>query len=290
MTILVVGDIVTDTVVQLHQRIVHGGDAQASIIDTMGGQGANVARWLCRAGVTQVRLVATCSAEDVHERVEAVRRIGIDPQLFSVDAPPSRIVVMVDPLGVERSFLTQRGASALLNEEHADAVDLSTVKWCHISGYVLATESGQQFYARLRARCDELAIPTSFDPSSISEVQRSGPHEMLRLISKVAVIIPNEAEAIALTGAADSTTAAQSLLAYADTVVIKRGSAGCLGLNQVEVMHVNAQDVQAVDPTGAGDAFAAGLISQLVLGSGLASALAAGSSLAAQAVSISGAF
>jgi hypothetical protein len=61
--VLVVGDVITDTVVQLRQPIAIGTDAAAEIQDTSGGQGANVARWLRRAGVQSVHLLASVSLD-----------------------------------------------------------------------------------------------------------------------------------------------------------------------------------------------------------------------------------
>jgi sugar/nucleoside kinase (ribokinase family) len=291
MTILVVGDVVTDTVVQLHANIVYGGDTEATITDTMGGQGANVARWLVRTGVEQVRLVAAVSHADAVDQHHELRQVGVTPQLFSIDAAAARIVVVVDAAGTERSFLTQRGAAAMLDESHAEAIDLSAVQWCHVSGYLLASPSGRKFYARFKHRCDALSIPISFDPSSISEVRRHGAEELLALIGPVAVLIPNEAEACALAGTVDPAVAAIQLLDHATSVVVKRGSAGSLAVSQqTGMVETAAYPADVVDPTGAGDACAAGLLSELVRGSDLAAAAQTGSRFGALAVSLRGAF
>jgi sugar/nucleoside kinase (ribokinase family) len=291
MSVLVVGDVITDTVVNLAAPMQPGGDAEASITDTLGGQGANVARWLVVAGVTDVRLFGARSTHDVVDYSAALRATGVTAELIPFDAPAPRIVVIVDPHGTERSFLTQRGAASLLAETHAQAVDLDGVQWCHVSGYVLASASGREFYACLQTRCREKNIAISVDPSSISEILRHGAEEFLRLIGPVALLIPNEAEASALSGRSNSHEAAQILAHCADTVVVKRGAAGAVAVTKrAHLVTVPAQPADVVDPTGAGDAFCAGLISALIGGAPLPDALIRGSEFGAKAVEIRGAY
>jgi sugar/nucleoside kinase (ribokinase family) len=69
MGVLVVGDVLTDTVVQLHAPLRHGGDAAAVITDAPGGQGSNVARWLRAAGTGDVRLMAAISTHDPADHI-----------------------------------------------------------------------------------------------------------------------------------------------------------------------------------------------------------------------------
>jgi sugar/nucleoside kinase (ribokinase family) len=290
MSVLVVGDVVTDTVVRLQQALVTGGDAVATITDSLGGQGANVARWLVTAGVEAVRLLGTRSSNDLADHTAALLRCGVRPELFALNAPAPRIVVLVDSAGSDRSFLTQRGAAAGLDVSHAQSVDLGGVEWCHVSGYVLASATGQAFYARLRQRCNDAHIPLSVDPSSISEIAHHGAHEFLHLIGHVSLLVPNEAEALTLSQQTDVEQAANRLSTWANIVVVKRGPAGALATEGDTTFQVPAIQSNSVDPTGAGDAFAAGLIAALVGGSSLIDAVGAGNRFGAQAVARNGAF
>jgi sugar/nucleoside kinase (ribokinase family) len=288
MGVLVVGDVLTDTVVQLHAPLRHGGDAAAVITDAPGGQGANVARWLVAAGTSDVRLMAAISTHDPADHIARLDGFGITPLLVPVDAPVARIVVITEPNGTERSFLTQRGAGAMLDEHHADMVDLSDVNWCHVSGYVLASASGRQCYARLVQRCAKLCIPVSVDPASISEIASLGPEAFLQAIGHVTLLTPNDAEAAALTNSAEPAVAAKLLLKHADITVVTCGVDGAVtNSNSGGPSRVRAVQTVVVDPTGAGDAFAAGLINWLVSNPDRAvitDGLSAASDLAARAV------
>ncbi len=289
MSVLVVGDVLTDTVVRLHSPLAVGTDAPASITDTPGGQGANVARWLVRAGVPSVKLLAAVSTHDPVDHSAHLRNSGVQPTLVTVDAPVARIVVVVDPAGEDRSFLTQRGAAAELDQAAADATDLTDVAWCHISGYLLASIKGRACYARLRERCDQLQIPISVDPASVAEIIAIGQTGFRSLLNGVHLLLPNEQEARELTGA-DPAAAAHNLLGLATTVVVTCGADGATASSRTTgPLRVPAAPAPLVDPTGAGDAFAAGLICALVAGASLLEALTAGSNLAASAVATLGA-
>ena len=95
------------------------------------------------------------------------------------------------------------------------------------------------------------------------------------------VVLMNEAEATLL-GDGDSEAATRELLEGGTSwVVLKRGEAGAIAVTA-------AKPSEVVDPTGAGDAFAGGLVSSLA-GSwpdrlGMEEAMARGSALASLAI------
>jgi sugar/nucleoside kinase (ribokinase family) len=283
--VLVVGDLVTDTIVRLQQPFASGSDAAASIIDTSGGQASNVAHWLKYLGTPSVHLLSSVSRDDADDHKHRLVTRGITPYLTVVDAPPARIVAVVAPDGAERSFLTQRGASAFLDDRSASDVPLDGITWCHVSGYLLSTDTGRACYARLRTRCHEAKIPVSVDPASISVITELGRREFLRVMGRVAVLLPNSVEAQALTDTRSDTNAARTLADHVGAVVVTQGPAGALATSpKTGTFSVPAEVVVPVDPTGAGDAFAAGLIGALHNGLGLREGLRAGVSAGALAV------
>jgi sugar/nucleoside kinase (ribokinase family) len=288
--VLVVGDLITDTLVSLQQPMHVGSDAAANITDAPGGQGANVAQWLITAGVPLVRLLAAVSIKDSAQHHQRLVGSGIDPALVRVDGPPGRIVVVVDPGGTERSFLTQRGAAAMLSGPDGDSIDLSGIGWCHVSGYLFETLAGRECFQRLAARCEEQQIPVSVDPASVSLIQSIGPDEFLRLVGQVAMLCPNEAEARALTGCQELGDATQALLRFATTAVITMGANGAVAADRNGgAVSSTPQAGSPADPTGAGDAFAAGFIERLMSGATISDALHAATQLATRAISAVGA-
>ncbi|MGE5601487.1 MAG: ribokinase [Nitrososphaerales archaeon] len=110
------------------------------------------------------------------------------------------------------------------------------------------------------------------------------------LLSLADICAPNETETELLTGMpvhtpADAEAAARALLARgAGTVILTLGERGALVVNADTVSHLPAVSVQAVDPTGAGDAFIGSLA--VYLGQGLPLDVAVGRANAVAALSV----
>ena len=86
----------------------------------------------------------------------------------------------------------------------------------------------------------------------------------------------------------DPKGAGRALAAHVGEVVVKLGAQGALWTDGETQVRAAAVGVQAVDTTGAGDAFAAGLLAARLAGADPADALGAGCSLAAEAVARAG--
>ncbi|WP_324012978.1 ribokinase [Microbacterium sp. JZ37] len=114
--------------------------------------------------------------------------------------------------------------------------------------------------------------------------------EAARLLPLVDILVPNESEALALSGASDVETAARRLSEQASTVIVTRGSAGALIARGGEIVAaVPAHEVEAVDTTGAGDTFVGVLVAWLTRGEPLEAAVEAATAAAAIAVTRPGA-
>jgi sugar/nucleoside kinase (ribokinase family) len=75
------------------------------------------------------------------------------------------------------------------------------------------------------------------------------------------MLLPNAEEAQLLTGCPDVTDAARALAARHLIVAVSLGSDGALWATGDSLLHRPAHATVVVDTTGAGDAFAAGLLS-----------------------------
>jgi ribokinase len=134
-------------------------------------------------------------------------------------------------------------------------------------------------------------LTTSVDAASATPLRRVG--DFLDLVRGTDLLLCNADEAAALLGSpdgADITEQGVALSRLIRNVVVKRGGDGAIWCSGGAVVaEVTGPPVAAVDPTGAGDAFAAGLLSAWCSGAAPAEALAAGAELGAEAVSKIGA-
>ena len=104
------------------------------------------------------------------------------------------------------------------------------------------------------------------------------------------LLFANEEEAVQLTGAADLDGAVRALQPKVPTLVLTRGAAGALALENGARTDVPAVPVQqVVDTTGAGDLFAAGFLAARCKGHGIERQLMTGGIAAAEVISHFGA-
>jgi len=127
-------------------------------------------------------------------------------------------------------------------------------------------------------------VSVSVDPSSAAPVQRAGAAAFLEWVGGVDLLVPNRDEAAVLTGMPDPRGAARALTAHVREVVVKLGAQGALWTDGQAQARAPALDVLVSDTTGAGDAFAAGLLAARLAGAEPPDALGAGCSLAAEAI------
>jgi sugar/nucleoside kinase (ribokinase family) len=95
-----------------------------------------------------------------------------------------------------------------------------------------------------------------------------------RVLPLIDYITPNEDEAKYFTGKTDPSEMADVFLSYGvKNVIIKIGSKGCYFKNAEKEITLSAFEVEAVDPTGAGDCFLSGFVSEILRGKNLEEAL-----------------
>jgi sugar/nucleoside kinase (ribokinase family) len=127
------------------------------------------------------------------------------------------------------------------------------------------------------------------DAASADPIRQMGPQAFLQLVPATALLLANRDEAAVLTGRLDAAEAAAALAERFEVVVVKCGAAGAVVAADRTVTAVTSVPVAVLDSTGAGDAFAAGLLGALNQGIDLLSAVGQANVLGARAVSRVGA-
>jgi sugar/nucleoside kinase (ribokinase family) len=189
----------------------------------------------------------------------AERGIGSRGVSRDADVGTSATMVMVAPDG-ERRFVHFLGANARLMLDDVDLAWLSETQILHVAGsLVLPGLDGEPTVRLLKAaqsRGVTMFLDTVWDDTG-QWMQLLGP-----ALSYVDYFVPSLPEAQALTGLQAPDEVAQALLAQGvGTVALKMGADGCLVAAQDgRTLRAAAYQVEAVDATGAGDAFAAGFI------------------------------
>jgi ribokinase len=287
--ILVVGDLVTDILVGHDGPIAVGSDTDARITVAGGGQAANTAAWLASTG-EPVTLIASVGDDPAgRERVAELTAAGVRCAVrFRTDAPTGSVVVLTS--AGERTMITDRGAAL-----HLDASDVvpaiaaaSSATHLHLSGYPLLHPSSRPAGLAALAVARERGLTTSVDAASAAPLRQAP--AFLDWIQGVDLLLCNADEALVLAGPGAPSSQALLLTKAAANVVVKLGPEGALWCRPAEPpVSFRGAPSPAVDPTGAGDAFAAGLLAAWSSGAPPAAALAAGAALGAAAVTQVGA-
>ena len=283
MTIMVVGDLVTDVVAVPAGPVDDGTDTDATISVTGGGSAANTAAWLADIGRSVVLVAAIGEDAAGRQRVAELEAAGVTCAVARYPTTTGSIVVIAT--GTERTMLRDRGASACLTPEnvaealggHPDAVHL------HLSGYVLqdrrTAAAGQ--YALAAARRAGLTV--SVDAASAAPLRQTP--RFLPWVRGVDLLFANRDEATVLVGEGTPEDQAIALTRHVSAAVVKLGAEGAVWADaDGTVARVPAEPVPVVDSTGAGDAFAAGVLASWLSGNPPTDVLAAGAALGAAAV------
>jgi sugar/nucleoside kinase (ribokinase family) len=242
-----------------------------SLVEDMGlhtgGCAVNTATALARLGlpVEVIGKVGDDPFGDFVIQAMAGRAIGTQGVRRDRTAGTSATMVMVGPDG-ERRFIHYIGANARLTLADIDLTQVKAASILDIAGaLVLPGMDGQPTADLLRLA--RLSGVTTFMDTVWDATGRW--MELLRpCLPQLDYFIPSLPEAQAITGRQDPHAAARALLDEGVGVVgIKMDVQGCLVLNQQgDLIRMPAFQVQAIDSTGAGDAFAAGFIAGIHFG------------------------
>ena len=273
--VLVIGDVIDDIIVVPQGAIRPNTDTNASITQTLGGSAGNMASWASHAGadVTFIGCVASSDEQRVTKEFEA---FGVHAQLqTSQTKPTGSLVVLVD--GASRSMLTDRGANKELSLENMSIEYLSDFSYVFLSGYTLFGRSEAEI-KNFIFRVQDAGALLAIDPGSTGYIKDFGVEEFKRAVTGVDILLPNEEEFELLTTQASHIT------------IVTNGSRGVdLYIEGIKTNSFDAPKVEAIDPTGAGDAFAGSLIAYLAQGEELNQAIAKATTTAASAVTTIGA-
>jgi len=269
LRIATLGDVLLDVVVLLAEPLVPDGDVRASNRAGAGGQAANVAAWAAELGA-EARCIAK-RGEDPAGELVARELAARGVELVGPAAEGATGVVVSIVRDGERSLASDRGAAPSLAPEDLDAAWVEC-EVLHLSGYALLREpiSATALLAARLAR--EQGARVSVDVAAWTEIRTFGPVRFRALLDELApdVLFATEAEWELLGGAYLS----------APLGVLKRGARGCTVFSEDAKLDFAALDADVVDPTGAGDALAAGFL----LGGSLEQAARRGLGAAARCV------
>jgi fructokinase len=232
-----------------------------------GGAPANVAVGVARLGCAAGFMGKVGDDDFGHFLAGTLREDGIDiRKLIFTDQARTALAFVSLRSGGERDFMFYRHPSADMLW-HADDVDrdyIAQARIFHYGSISLISEPARNATLTALKYAGEAGVLRSYDPNlrlplwSSAEAARV---EMLNGWRYADIIKVSEDELTFLTGKDNLEFAARSL--WHDTLrllVVTRGSAGCTYFTSTASGHVPSFSVHAIDTTGAGDGFVAGML------------------------------
>lgn len=259
--VLVVGDVNRDMLVAPERPIEQGTDVPAEIRQRAGGAGANVAVGL--AGLGMATTLAGCiGAGDAGAITDLLDSAGLRLAVRSVtDARTGAVVAIIGPDG-ERSMASDRGANLALREGDLSAALIAAHRHLHVSAYSMFHPDTRAAVCTAIDRAKALGLTVSVDPASVGPLRAYGIAAFRADIAGIDLLLPNAAEALALSGLSEVEPAGRQLARSFPVVALTCGAEGALWVDERDVLRRCAADPpgRVVDTTGAGDAFTAGLL------------------------------
>ncbi|MBV9654499.1 MAG: fructokinase [Acetobacteraceae bacterium] len=235
-----------------------------------GGAPANVAVGLARFGVSSGFMGKIGDDGFGRFLAQTLAGAGVDTSmLIPTSAAPTALAFVSLRADGEREFLFYRSPSAdmLFSPEDVDGAALARSKMLHFGSISLISEPsrGGTLHAVKLAR--ERGLRISYDPNLRLRLWPSADaaREGMRLgLAQADTVKIGDEEVQFLTGVADPIAGARALWHDGlSLMAVTRGAAGCIWLTRDAEGEVPGIKVEAVDTTGAGDAFMAGLLAGL---------------------------
>jgi sugar/nucleoside kinase (ribokinase family) len=289
-TVLCAGIIVADAIASPVDEVPEKG--RLALVESVqlatGGCALSTASALARLRVPTA--LCGCVGEDLFGAVlvREARSRGLDTGSVRVCEELTSASVVLDASDGERTFLHNPGASGALTVDDVEAgIERIRPRWLHVGGALVLPRLDGEPLAAVLEGAQASGVVTSLDPVHDATERWDRLHPSLPHLD---VICPNLHEARGISGRDTPEDCAAWLREHGvGRVAIKLGRDGAFAMDAETAEYVPPLVVDAKDETGAGDAFAAGLVHGLLQGWPLARAVRLGNVVGALSTTAVGA-
>jgi len=255
----------------------------------IGGCASNVAVDLARIG--RMPAVVGCVGADMPGRFVAdeLARAGVDTaQLIESPGIQTSSTLVINVRGEDRRFIHATGANGAFTGADITSELVRRARVLYLGGFFLMPRLTADRVAELFRAARTAGVRTVLDVVIPDTSDRR--EDLARVLPWTDIFLPNIDEARQLTGLDMPLEQARAFRDLgAEVVVITCGAAGALLAGKSITIQAGRFDVEFVDGTGSGDAFAAGFIDGMLDGCSAARCLERGSALGASCVRRAGA-
>ncbi len=280
-SVVCVGDVMTDVLARLPGPLATGSDTPAPVSFRPGGSAANTACWLASLDVPVLFAGRVGDDPSGRQAIAALHAAGVRTRVPVDPVLPTGACIVLIGLDGERTMIPSAGANAAIAA--ADLAGLvRSSDHLHLSGYSLLNEGSRAAALAVLDQAVAVGASISVDAASAAPIRAVGAGTLLGWLPAGTLLIANAAELAALT------EDPAELVGQSLTVVVKDGARGARVADARGVRRIPTEPVPVLDSTGAGDAFAAGLLAARRSGADLDAAAGEGNRVAARALGVLG--
>jgi sugar/nucleoside kinase (ribokinase family) len=260
------GILVADTICGPIKRLPHAGEllSVGPMPFKVGGCAANVAIDLAKQDVaTEIcGCVGTDDAGDALMRSLATTGVCCG-QIRRIESHPTSKTVIVLVEGEDRRFLHNFGANSAFQVSQISREWIDSLKVFYLGGLFVMPAVRTDELAELLKYCRQRGVKTIVDV--VVPQGCTGMDELAPVLPYIDFFLPNDDEAQRLTGATTPEEQLEVFLRHGvGTVVVTCGPNGSVAACGTQRWKADTYRVDCIDPSGSGDAFAAGVITGIL--------------------------
>jgi sugar/nucleoside kinase (ribokinase family) len=223
---------------------------------TIGSSSVIFACGAARLGL-KVAFVGICG-DDVFGRymLDEMQKRNVDVSNVIIRQDGQTGLSVIFNLESDRAILTYPGLIPALQASDVPDALLRRARHLHVASYFLQTGL-QPELTSLFQRARKLGLTTSLDTNYDPSEKWTGFDELLSVTN---VFLPNEKEALSLSGEVEVGLAVSNLGTKVEVLAVKLGADGAFGVRDNQIVQIPSIPIKVVDTVGAGDSFDAGFI------------------------------
>ncbi|HBL77353.1 MAG: carbohydrate kinase [Bacteroidetes bacterium GWF2_42_66] len=264
--VLVVGELNVDLILDKIEKFPEVGKEviAGKMTLTLGSSSAIFASNIASLGA-RVAFIGKIGNDKFGEIVlESLQKKKVDISMIKIDKNVGTGATVVLNVDEDRANTTYPGAMDHLTINDITEYDIEKARHLHFSSYFLQPGMWGNL-GELFRKAKKLGLTTSFDmqwdPKETWEL------DIADVLPNVDIFLPNEKEIMFLTGKDNLDDAINSIKAYTNILIVKRGNKGSLVHHKGQLINLQPfLNSQVVDSIGAGDSFNAGYIYKFING------------------------
>lgn len=188
-----------------------------------------------------------------------MRELGVAIDVPQIAGQTGTCVVLITE-DAQRTMLTHLGLSSTLGPDDISEAEIKRAKYVYVEGYLFTGESTKQaaLKAIQLAKANNVKVAFTVSDPFLVGLNRELFWELIQ--GPVDLLFCNIDEARALTGHTDPVECAQHIHRHAADVALTLGADGSLLMREGQLIPIEGKRVEAIDTTGAGDMYAAGIL------------------------------